>query len=73
MKLTMIMYLHGSVNRKALRTRNSGFWLSFWKFLDYIKNRDICHVLPRIASLVGKVFVQIGSHLGEYFMKNHPK
>ena len=28
MKLTMIMYLHESVNRKALRVRNSFFWLN---------------------------------------------
>ena len=29
MKLTTIMYLHESVNRKALRTRNSFLWLNF--------------------------------------------
>ena len=29
MKLTTIMYLHESVNRKALRARNSVFWLNF--------------------------------------------
>ena len=28
MKLTTIMYLHESVNRKALRARNSVFWLT---------------------------------------------
>ena len=28
MKLTTIMYLHESVNRKALRIRNSFFWLN---------------------------------------------
>ena len=28
MKLTTIMYLHESVNRKALRVRNSFFWLN---------------------------------------------
>ena len=44
--------LYDSVNRKALRARNSDFWLNFQEFLDYIKNRHICHGLPRIASLV---------------------
>ena len=29
MKLTTIMYLHESVNKKALRARNSFFWLNF--------------------------------------------
>ena len=29
MKLTTIMYLHECVNRKALRSRNSVFWLNF--------------------------------------------
>ena len=52
MKLTTIMYLYESVNRKALRARNSVLWLNFYKFLDYIKNRHIRHALPRIASLV---------------------
>ena len=47
MKLTTIMYLQESVNRKPLRARNSVFG-----FLDYIKNRHICHALPFIASLV---------------------
>ena len=28
MKLTTIMYLHESVNRKALRARNIFFWLN---------------------------------------------
>ena len=28
MKLTTIIYLHESVNRKALRARNSFFWLN---------------------------------------------
>ena len=28
MKLTTIMYLHESVNRKPLRARNSVFWLN---------------------------------------------
>ena len=28
MKLNTIMYLHESVNRKALRVRNSYFWLN---------------------------------------------
>ena len=28
MKLTTVMYLHESVNRKALRARNAFFWLN---------------------------------------------
>ena len=28
MKLTTIMYLHESVNRKAIRVKNSFFWLN---------------------------------------------
>ena len=43
MKLTTIMYLHESVNRKPLRARNSVFWRNVYEFLDYIKNRHICH------------------------------
>ena len=52
MKLTTIIYLHESVNRKALRARNLAFWLTFLEFLDYIKNCHICHALPCTASLV---------------------
>ena len=29
MKLVMIMYLHESVNQKALRVRNPFFWLNY--------------------------------------------
>ena len=29
MKLAMIMYLHESVNQKALRVRNPFFWLNY--------------------------------------------
>ena len=29
LKLTTIMYLHESVNRKALRARNSDLWVNF--------------------------------------------
>ena len=43
MKLTTIMYLHESVNWKPLRARNSVFWRNVYEFLDYIKNRHICH------------------------------
>ena len=43
---TIMYYLHESVNRKALRARNSVFWLNYYEFLDYIKNRLICHALP---------------------------
>ena len=43
MKLTTIMYLHESVNRKPLRARNSFFWRNVYEFLDYIKNHYICH------------------------------
>ena len=53
MKLTTIIYLHEIfVNRKALRARNSVFWLNFLEFLEYIKNRHKCHALLCIASLV---------------------
>ena len=52
MKLTTIMYLHESVNRKALRARNPVFWLNFLEFLDYIKNCHASHALRCIASLV---------------------
>ena len=51
MKLTTIMYLHESVNRKPLRARNSIFWRNSYEFLDYI-NRHICHVLTCVASLL---------------------
>ena len=52
MKLTTIMYLHESVNQKALRARNLDFWINFLEFLDYIKNCHICHALAGIAPLV---------------------
>ena len=52
MKLTTIMYLHHSVNRKSLRARNSIFWHNVYEFLGYIKNHHICHALPFVASLV---------------------
>ena len=41
MKLTTIMYLRESVNRKPLRARSSVFWRNVYEFLDYIKNRRI--------------------------------
>ena len=46
MKLTTIMYLHESVNRKVARARNLVFWSNFLECLDYIKNCYIYHVLP---------------------------
>ena len=49
MKLTTIMYLHESVNQKAIRARNLDFWINFLEFLDYIKNCHICHALGGIA------------------------
>ena len=52
MKLTTIMFLHESVNWKPLRARNSVFWRNVFEFLDYIKNRHICHTIPFVASLV---------------------
>ena len=52
MKLTTIMYLHESVNRKPLRAKNSVFRGNVYKFLDYIKNRHTCHTLPCVASPV---------------------
>ena len=51
-KLTKIMYLHESVNRKPRSARNSVFWRNVYKFLDYIKNRHICHALTCITLLV---------------------
>ena len=47
MKRITIMHLHESVNRKALRARNSVFYRNAYKFLDYIR-----HALPGLASLV---------------------
>ena len=48
-KLTMIMYIHENVNRKPFRARKSVFWRNVYEFLDYIKNRYICHVLPSVT------------------------
>ena len=52
MKLTTMMYIHESVNRKPLRARNSVFWRTDYDFLDYIKSCRTCHALPCVASLV---------------------
>ena len=52
MKLTTIMYLYESVNRKSLRAKNSVFRCNVYEFLDYIKNLHICHALPCVAWLV---------------------
>ena len=52
MKLTMIMYLHESVNKKFLRARSLVFWGNVYKFIDFIKNHRICHALPFVVSLV---------------------
>ena len=52
MKLTKNMYFHESANRKSLRPKNSVFRRNVYEFLDYIKNRHICHPLPCVASLV---------------------
>ena len=51
MKLTTIMYLHESVNRKPLRARNSAFCRDVYQFFGHIKNPHICHELPCVASL----------------------
>ena len=56
MNLTTTMYRHENVNRKALRARNSVFWIYFLGFLDYIKNCHICHTLSCIASLVNFLY-----------------
>ena len=40
MKLTTIMYLHESVNRRKFSFRRK-----VYEFLDYIKNRHIWHAL----------------------------
>ena len=63
-KLTTIMYLHESVNRQPLRARSSVFWRNVYEFLDYIKNRHICHALTCVASLVKFLYK---------FHENHPK
>ena len=52
MKLTMITYLHESVNKKPLRARSLVFWGNVYEFIDSIKNYHICHALPFVASLV---------------------
>ena len=52
MKLTTIVYHYKSVKRKPLRAKNSVFWCNVYEFLDYIKNHQICHALPCVASLV---------------------
>ena len=48
MKLTPIMYLHESVNRKALRARNSFFWLNLIALLVKLvyKLNDIWWIIP---------------------------
>ena len=51
MKRTTIKYFHESVNWKPLRARNSVFWRNS-VFIAYIKNRQICHALPCVVSLV---------------------
>ena len=71
MKLTTIMYLHDSMDRKALRARNSDFWLNFLKSLDYIENRHAMSCIT-LHCITSKVFGQIRPHLEEYSMKNHP-
>ena len=55
MKLTRIMYLHESVNRKPFGAKNSVFRRNVNEFLDYVKN---CH-MPSITlrCIAGKVFV----------------
>ena len=52
-------FMDAESTRKTLKTfnltttaRNSVFWHNFYEFLDYIKNRHICHALPFVASLV---------------------
>ena len=56
MKRTAIMYPHESVNRKAVRARNSVFWTNVYEFLDYIKNRHIRNTLPCVGSLVKSLY-----------------
>ena len=48
MKLTTIMYLHESVNRKAIRVKNSFFWLNLIASLVKIlyKFDDIWEIIP---------------------------
>ena len=61
MKLITTMYRRESVNRKPLRARNLVFWRNVYEVLDYIKKRQICDVLPCIASL--------GKYLYEFYEK----
>ena len=52
MKLTRIMYLHESVNRKPFGAKNSVFRRNVNEFLDCVKNCHICQALPCVALLV---------------------
>ena len=52
MKLTMILYLHESVNKIPIRARSLVFWGNVYEFVDSIKNHHICHALTFVASLV---------------------
>ena len=56
MKLSTIMYLHEGVNRKTLEAKSSVSWRNVYEFLDYIKNRHICHASFCVASLVKHLY-----------------
>ena len=71
-KLTTIMHLHETVNKKRLRARNSVFWLNFKEFLDYLKKKSQMLCITSHC-FNGKIFVQIGLDVGGHSMKNHQK
>ena len=52
MKLTMILYLHESVNKIPIRARSLVFLGNVYEFVDSIKNHHMCHALTFVASLV---------------------
>ena len=64
MKLTTIMYLHESVNRKPPRARNSVFWSNVYKCLDCVNNHHIYQALTYFISLVKFIYK---------FHEKHPK
>ena len=71
MKLTTIIYLHASVNRKALGARNSVFWLNFQEFLDYIQT--VTYVMHYLALHHWRSFCTNWTTFGEVFHEKPPK
>ena len=70
MKLTTIMYLHESVNRKALRTRNSFLWLNFIASLVKLlyKLDDIWESIPWKTTQILLKFKIIKVHLRSFWL-----